>query len=53
MKVKKVNVEDESVIDYGGGYDDDDVKLLTKGFVYNGLFYTSMDSPYFFIVESD
>lgn len=53
MKVKKVNVVNEYVIDYGGGFDESDVERITKGYHYNGLFYTRKNSKYFFIVEPD
>ena len=52
MKVKKVDVISERVIDYGDGYDDVDVKLLTKGYTYNGFFYTRKNSNFIFIVEA-
>ena len=38
---------------YGGGYSKEDVKLVTRGYTYNGLFYDRKNSKYFFIVEEE
>ena len=36
---------------YGGGYTESDVKEITKGYTFNGMFYDRKGSKYFYIVE--
>ena len=38
---------------YGGGWTEEDVKTITKGYTFNGLFYDRKGSKYFFDVEEE
>lgn len=38
--IVKVNSENGKETNYGGGYTEKDVKQITKGYTFNGLFYT-------------
>ena len=53
MRVLKVDVLRDRITDYGGVYDEDDVKLITNGYRFNGLFYTRKNSHFIFIVKPD
>ena len=48
--VIKINSQTGEEIDYGAYMDYEDVKLITKGYTFNGLFYTRAKSKYLFIV---
>lgn len=52
-KVTKVDSKTEKEYDCGGGYSMEDVKDITKGYAYNGLFYSRQGSRYFYIVEKE
>lgn len=52
-KVTKINIKTNEESNYGGGYTEEDVKLITKGYTYNGLFYERKNSNYIFIVEGE
>ena len=51
MTITKINVKTEEEIRYGSGYTEEDVKALTKGYKFNGLFYERVNSDWIFIVE--
>jgi hypothetical protein len=51
--ITKVNTITEIETNYGGGYDEQDVKLITNGYKFNGLFYERKGSKFIFIVEQD
>lgn len=47
----KINTETEKEINYGGGHTDDDIKSITKGYTFNGMFYERKGSKYIYIVS--
>lgn len=47
--IVKVNSENGKETNYGGGYTEKDVKQITKGYTFNGLFYTRKNSKYMYI----
>ena len=49
-KISKCNPKKDIWEDYGGGYSDEDVKVITKGFHNNGLFYERKNSKIIFVV---
>lgn len=49
-KISKYNPKKDSWEDYGGGYTAEDVKVITKGFRNNGLFYERKGSKIIFEV---
>ena len=49
----KINSETEETRNYGAGYTEEDVKEITKGYKFNGLFYNRIGSKFFFIVTED
>lgn len=51
--ITKVDTITEIETNYGGGYDEQDVKLITKGYKFNGLFYERKGSKFIFIIEQD
>jgi len=52
MTIKKINIETEQETNYGSGYSEADIKEITKGYTFNGLFYERKNSKYIFIVEN-
>lgn len=53
MKIKKINSLTGGETNCGGGYDENDIKQITRGYVFNGLFYERKNSNYIFIVEAE
>lgn len=53
MKIIKVDIRTEKEINYGSGYTQEDVRAITKGYTYNGLFYERANSNYIYIVEEE
>lgn len=53
FKVIKVDSITEKEQNMGGGYTEEDVKCITKGYVFNGLYYDRKGSRYFYIVEEE
>ncbi len=53
FKVVKINCENGNEIDCGSYTNEEDVKAITKGYKFNGLFYTRENSKYFFIVTEE
>lgn len=51
-KVTKYSVDGQEK-NYGIGYTEEDVKAITKGYAFDGLFYNRQGSKWFFIVEED
>lgn len=47
--IVKVNSENGKERNYGGCYTEKDVKQITKGYTFNGLFYTRKNSKYMYI----
>lgn len=52
MKIKKINILTGAETNYGEGYDENDIRQITSGYVFNGLFYERKNSNYIFIVEA-
>lgn len=52
-KVTKVDSKTGKETNYGGGYTEEDVKDITRGYKYNGLFYERIGSRYFFMVNDE
>ena len=53
FKVIKVDSKTEKEQNMGGGYTAEDVKAITKGYTFNGLFYDRKGSKYYYIVEEE
>lgn len=53
MKVTKMNAITEETRNYGSGYTEKDVKAMTTGYKFNGLFYERANSPWIIVVEED
>lgn len=52
--IRKYNInEPEKVYNLGKGYTEEDVKLITKGYKYNGFFYERKNSDTIYIVEEE
>lgn len=51
--IVKINCMTEEEQNMGTGYTAEDVKAITKGYKFNGLFYTRTNSKWMFIVEED
>ena len=51
--IVKINCMTEEEQNMGSGYTMEDVKAITKGYKFNGLFYTRTNSKWMFIVEED
>ena len=49
-KVTRIEIANEKETDYGT-CSEYDVKLITKGYTYNGFFYERKNGKYIFIVE--
>lgn len=52
-KVTKIDSTTGKETNYGGGYTENDVKDITKGYTFNGMFYTRKNSKYMYIVEAE
>ena len=52
-KVIKVDSKTENEMNMGSGYTEEDVKIITRGYTFNGLYYDRKGSRYFYIVEED
>jgi hypothetical protein len=52
-KVTKINSENGQEINYGTYTNFEDVKAITKGYKFDGLFYNREGSKFFFIVEEE
>lgn len=50
-EVIKIDVKTEKETNLGSGYTLDDVKQITKGYKFNGLFYERQGSKYMYIVN--
>jgi len=51
--ITKIDSKTESEINMGSGYTEEDVKAITKGYTFNGLFYERKNSKWMYIVEED
>ena len=52
-RISKYNPKTKEWENYGGGYTEDDVKLITKGYKNNGLFYERKGSKIIYEVVED
>lgn len=52
-RITKMDSKTEKETNYGGGYTEEDVKAITKGYKFNGLFYDRKGSNYIYIVEEE
>lgn len=52
-KVTKVDSKTGKETNYGGGYTEEDVKDITRGYKNNGLYYERIGSKYFFMVNAE
>jgi len=50
-KITKIDTKTDKEANYGGGHTEQDVKEITRGYTFNGLFYERKGSRYIFIVE--
>lgn len=50
-QVTKINSENGEETNYGTYTNKEDVKAITKGYTFNGLFYTRANNKFFFTVE--
>lgn len=51
FKVTKVEIATGSETNYGCGYNEEDVKAITKGYKFNGLFYERKNGKFIYIVD--
>lgn len=51
--ITKVNAETGKETNYGKGYTIEDVKEITKGYKFNGMFYNRKGSKYMFFVKAE
>lgn len=51
MTITKIDTKTEQEFNYGGGYTEEEVKEIIKGYKFNGLFYERTNSKYIYIVE--
>ena len=49
-RIEKYNPKTEEWENMGGGFTENDVKAITKGFHFNGLFYTRKNSKIIYVV---
>lgn len=49
--ITKIEIATEKEFDYGGGYTEEDVKAITKGYKFNGMWYERKNGKYMFIVD--
>ena len=52
-RVIKIDSNTEEETTYGGGYSAEDVKVIVRGYTWNGLFYDRKGSKYFYLVEEE
>lgn len=52
-KIQKYNPKTDKFENYGGGYSEEDMKVITKGYKFNGQFYERKNSKIFYIVEKE
>ena len=51
FKVTKVEIATGNETNYGGGYNEEDVKAITKGYKFNGLFYERKNGKFIYIID--
>lgn len=51
-KIEKITSKGKT-INYGGGYTEEDMKMITKGYKFNGLFYSKEGTKQFYIVRRE
>ena len=51
--IEKYNPKTDEWENMGGGYTENDVKQITKGFPFNGMFYTRKNSQIMYVVEKE
>lgn len=51
FKVTKVEIATGSETNYGCGYSEEDVKAITKGYTFNGLFYERKNGKFIYIID--
>lgn len=49
--IVKIDTTTEKETNYGRGYSQEDVSDITRGYVFNGLFYERKGSRYIYIVS--
>ena len=52
-QITKIDTETKKEYNYGGGYTEQDIQEITKGYKHNGLFYERKNSKYIFIVKEE
>lgn len=52
-KIEKYNPKTDEWENMGGGFAKEDVEQITKGFPFNGMFYTRKNSKIMYIVEEE
>lgn len=52
-RITRYNPDTNNWEDFGGGYTEEDVKAITKGFKNNGLFYERKNSKVMYEVIAD
>lgn len=52
-RISRYNPDTKDWEDFGGGYTEEDVKVITKGFKNNGLFYERKNSRVMYEVIAD
>ena len=52
-RITKIDCMTEKEQNLGGGYTEQDVKQITKGYKFNGLFYTRENSKWMYIVDAE
>ena len=52
-RITKINAITEEEQNLGGGYTEQDVKVITKGYKFNGLWYDRANSKWMFIVDKE
>lgn len=51
FKVTKVEIATGNETNFGCGYSEEDVKAITKGYKFNGLFYERKNGKFIYIVD--
>jgi len=52
-RITKIDSNTAEEQNLGGGYTEQDVKAITRGYKFNGLFYTRERSKWMFIVDPE
>ena len=52
-RVIKVDSKTGNESNFGSGYTMEDIKVITKGYTFNGFYYDRKGSRYFYIVEKE